>query len=127
MARARSWALNSLFLAGSVALPLLVFLVPAARGQRALWPRQAAMVTAASRAGVPVLDLLPAFHGEGADSLYLQGDAVHPSASGHRLIAQLRYAALCGTATAAAADEPAAIYRPGCPAPRGPEKGRARP
>lgn len=121
-------ALDSMISLAREARRSLVFLVPAARGQRALWPRQAAMVTAASRAGVPALDLLPAFHGESADSLYLPGDAVHPSRFGHERIARILYAELCAAAAASEPGQPTAtVYRPGCPAPQGPEKDRARP
>jgi lysophospholipase L1-like esterase len=92
----------------------LSFMVPAARGQGPVWPRQAEMARAAAAAHLPLLDLLPAFGVRSGDSLYLQSDAVHPSARGHAVIARLLYAELCRAALAAAPGSPDSIYRAGC-------------
>jgi lysophospholipase L1-like esterase len=120
-------ALDSMITLARDARHPLAFTVLAARGQPHPWPRQAAMVAAARGAGVPVGDLVPAFAGAHTDSLYLGGDAVHPSPRGHELIARLLYAELCAGAAAAAPGEPPTIYRAGCPAPREAENDRARP
>jgi lysophospholipase L1-like esterase len=98
----------------------LAFIVPAARDQGARWPRQAEMARYAAAARLPLLDLLPAFGLARGDSLYLAGDAVHPSAAGHALIARLLYAELCEAALAAAPGSPDAVYRAGCRARRSP-------
>ncbi len=92
----------------------LALVLPAARDQGPPWPRQAEMAAFARQESLPLLDLFPAFEAAGADSLYLSGDAVHPSARGHGLIARLIYAELCRAALAARAGSPDAIYRPGC-------------
>jgi lysophospholipase L1-like esterase len=92
----------------------LAFTVLAARGQRRPWPRQAAMADAALAAHVPQADLIPVFGAAEADSVYLPGDAVHPSPLGHEMIARRMYATLCAAAKAAPANDPVTIYRPGC-------------
>ena len=92
----------------------LGFTVLAARGQQRLWPRQAAMLEASAAAPVPEIDLVPAFRAADPDSVYLAADAVHPSPSGHALIARLMYAELCHFAKRARQGDPAGVYRPGC-------------
>jgi hypothetical protein len=96
----------------------LAFMVPAAREQGSAWPRQAEMARVAAAAHSPLLDLVPAFGAGSGDSLYLPGDAVHPSPRGHELVARLLYAKLCSAARTAAPGEPETIYRPGCGARR---------
>ena len=108
----------------------LAFVVQAARDQGAAWPRQLDLERFAGTARLPVLDLFPAFEAAGRDSLYLAGDAVHPSARGHALIARLLYTALCRAAASAGPGASEAIYRSGCGRGgevHGPQKLRARP
>ena len=108
--------LDSMLALGPGARLSLALVVPAARDQGAPWPRQAAMTSFAARARLPLLDLFPAFGARDADSLYLDGDAVHPSRRGHALIARLLYAELCRAALGAGPGSPDAVYRAGCPA-----------
>jgi lysophospholipase L1-like esterase len=92
----------------------LGFTVLAARGQQRIWPRQAAMVEAAAAARVPAVELMQVFGGAPSESVYLPGDAVHPSPSGHAMIARLMYADLCAAAGAAPPGDPVTVYRDGC-------------
>jgi lysophospholipase L1-like esterase len=92
----------------------LGFTILAARGQRQPGARQAAMSAAAATAHLPAVDLIEAFGSAGPDSMYLPNDAVHPSQSGHALIARLLYRSLCAAARAASPRAPILVYRPGC-------------
>jgi lysophospholipase L1-like esterase len=102
----------------------LAFVVLVARGKEGLdgadggqgpqWPREVAMKEVAAEAHIPALDLLPVFGAGDAESLYVHDDPIHPSRSGHQLIARLLYAKLCAAAKASALGDPDAVYRAGC-------------
>ena len=105
----------------------LAFVVPAGRAQGRPWPRQAEMTRFAAGARLPLLDLVSSFGSGSGDTLYLPGDAVHPSPHGHLLMARLLYVELCRAALTAAPGAPGEIYRAGCGAGLLPQKHRARP
>jgi lysophospholipase L1-like esterase len=88
-------------------------------GQGGSWSRELAMKQVAAQAHIPVVDLLPVFGVAGADSLYVHDDPIHPSRTGHELIARLLYARLCAAAEASAPGDPEAVYRAGCSVGRG--------
>jgi lysophospholipase L1-like esterase len=83
-------------------------------GQGGSWSRELAMKQMAAQAHIPVVDLLPVFGVAGAESLFVHGDPIHPSRTGHELIARLLYAKLCAAAKASAPGDPEAVYRAGC-------------
>jgi lysophospholipase L1-like esterase len=92
----------------------LAFVIPSVRGNPDVNQRQQVLIDGGRAAGLPLVRLGPPVGPEEQDSLYLSGDAVHPTPRGHALMARHMYAVLCDFAGRAAEADPARIYLAGC-------------